>query len=235
MMKPSNPKKLAVASAAAIAGLFLLGPGKAQAVLLSDLLFGGAEIIVNDKRFSDFQFEEDIGSKTVDTDLIDVTGLDDQPLNEGLKFTAHADALTVDAGDFIDFKFNFKVTVEDPEFRIKDASLALTEFVPDRDDLGLIHIVDFATDVNNLGLGTLEVFSDPFFGPLTDAVEFDRQAMVFQEIDIFVDSVVAPIGIIEFEVRKSQIPEPATLTLSVLGLAGLGLSRRRRKTARHAA
>ena len=55
--------------------------------------------------------------------------------------------------------------------------------------------------------------------------------MVFQETNIFVDSgfIGEPAGINLFEIRKSQIPEPATLPLIGVGLASVGLLRRRRK------
>ena len=58
--------------------------------------------------------------------------------------------------------------------------------------------------------------------------------MVSQEINIIVDNGFdgATTGINMFEVRKSQIPEPGTLSLFAVGLAGLTYFgwRRRRKT-----
>ena len=219
-------------------GVLALVPATAHATLLSDLFFGET-ITVDDKLFSDFQPESDGGSVPVDPSLIDVTGLVDDPntprFDPGLKFTANFDvvtnlgALTVDQFDFIDFSFNFKVTVLDPDFHIVDASLALTDFVGDPIDDGVIEISDFVTDPNLAGLGALFVTSDPFFGELTDSIEFAKQSMVIQEIDIFVDSFGGVVGINMFEVRKSQIPEPGTLSLFGVGLAGLALLRRRQR------
>ncbi len=221
-------------------GVLALVPATAHATFATFLtlqdLFLGQTITVDDKLFSDFQPESDFGSKVVDPSFIDVTGLVDDPntprFDPGLKFTALDDglggALTVDLSDFIDFSFTFKVTVLDPDFHIVDASLALTDFVGDPIDDGVIEISDFVTDPNF----ALFVTSDPFFGELTDSIEFAKLSMVIQEIDIFVESFGGVVGINMFEVRKSQtpeVPEPSTLSLFGVGLAGLALLRRRQR------
>ena len=214
------------------AGVLALMPAKAHAILMSDLFFGQT-IVVGDKLFSDFQLEFDIGSKSIDFSLIDVTGLFDDPVtalaDPGLKFTALGAALTVDFGDFIDFSFNYKVTVLSSHNGIVGASLALTDYILDEFSDGFIQIDDFVFDPSLVGLGTLSVNADTFFGDLTDSIEFGnlagKRSMVFQEISIFVDSGFdgATTGIFSFEVRKSQIPEPTSLSLFGVGLAGLAL------------
>ena len=225
---------------AAVALALTLAPATAHAVLLGDL-FNGGSIIIEDKLFSDFQIEFDLGSVAVDPFSIDVTGLADDPgtslLDPGLAFTALNDALTVDNGDFIDFSFNFKATVLTPHLDIAGASLALTDFVLDPASDGLIQIDDFVFDPTPAGLGTAMVQADAQFfdpGDLTDLIEFKKENMVFQEITIFVDSgfVGAPTGIIVFEARKVQIAEPATLGVFGVGLAGLALWRRRQRETR---
>ena len=212
-MRTLQRRFVRVAAAAVAVGLAVgvlaLVPATAHATLLSDL-FAGDTITVDDKLFDSWQSEIDNGSKSVDPTMIDVTGLVDDPgtcvFDPGLKFTARSGALTVDQRNFIDFSFSFKVTVLDPDFKIVDASLALTDFVIDPDSDGIIEIVDFVFDPNLIGLGTLSVNADPFFGDLTDTTEFAEQSMVFQEISIFVDSRFdgATTGINMFEVRKSQ-------------------------------
>ena len=244
-MRTLQRRFVRVAAAAVAVGLAVgvlaLVPATAHAsvITLEDLFFGQT-ITVDDKLFSDFQPEFDGGSKVVDPTLIDVTGLVDDPgtsvFDPGLKFTALDDALTVDSSDFIDFSFNFKVTVLAPSFFITDASLALTDFVIDDFSDGLIQITDSVFDPDGIFLGfDLFVEADASFPPfiLADMTEFAIQSMVFQEISIFVDSGFdgATTGINMFEVRKSQIvvPLPGALVLFASGLAGLALLRRRQR------
>ncbi len=164
-----------------VVGVLALVPATAHATLLSDL-FAGGTITVEDKLFSDFQPESDIGSKLVDPTLIDVTGLVDDPgtsvFDPGLKFTALDDALTVDLFDDIAFSFSFKVTVLDPNFKITDASLALTDFVIDPFSDGFIKIEDFVIDPNFNFLGELIVNADPFFGAHRALCEAHRLSQV---------------------------------------------------------
>jgi hypothetical protein len=248
-MKGSAYQYLNLVAAAAALGLGLGVAGHAQAIPLS-VLFDGNSIVVDDKLFHGWGLESDISSVPIDYSLIDVTGLPDDPNTHdpdpGLKFTASGGALTVDSGNFIDFGFNFLVTVLKPGLVcdgtppshgcIKDASLALTAFSFGPGSDGLIQIEDtvFTADFQQI-LGDLFVEADPLFGDsLTDAIGFAPQPAVLQEINILVDSGFSgtEAALTMFEVRKSQVPEPATLALLGLGALGLGWCRRRHPASR---
>ena len=223
-MRFLNMERFLVSVIAIICGL---GVHTAQAIPLQDL-FDGASIIVDDKLFTSWQLELDAGSMAVNAADIEVTGLIDDPttpfLDPGLKFTANNDALTVEGGDFIDYRFSFLAVVLDPRFKIKDASLALTDFVFGVDSDGLISIDDAVFDQDFVFLADLFVEADPIFGNnLFDFTEFAAQTSVFEELSIFVDSGFSGdiAGIQMFELRKSQIPEPATLVLFSVGLGGM--------------
>jgi hypothetical protein len=223
------------------AAWLLVIPGAARAgVMLSELLTPGSFIIVDDKKFDNWTIEIDNGSVPVNVEDIIVDGLLDDPAtlepDPGLKFTAQNNALTVQGGDFINFAFSFKVTVLDPNRMIKDASLELTDFVFDAFTDSVVTIDDFVVDPLFVGLGALSVDADPFFGNLYDQVGFANQSMVFQEIDIFIDSGFggAVTGINMFEVRKSQVSEPSSVALNAVALVGLLLVRLRTRCIRSA-
>jgi hypothetical protein len=166
---------------------------------------------------------------------VEVDGVEDDPgtaeFDPGVKFTAVEDALTVELGDFIDFSLSFKVKPAVDKRSIVDASLELTDFVFDSSGDGVIEITDTVFDENFVSLGQLTVGLDFAGEILREEIEFMKQRMVFQEIDIFVDSGFSgtQTGIAMFEARKSQVPVPATWVLVGLGIFGVRLARRDRR------
>jgi hypothetical protein len=201
-----------------------------QAATLEDL-FNGSDVQVDDKLFSDWTWEHDNSSTIIDYSNIQVIGVDDIPLNPGLRFLANNNAFQVSGGDFIDISFSFKVTVTKPGLFIKDASLSLVDFTLSALTDAVIQIDDSVFTADPFLLDTLTVNADSFGTTPFASTEFDRYTMLFQEIDIVIDSGFdgAVTSVTEFLVRKSQIPEPTVIALVAFGMAGIvGLQRKYR-------
>jgi hypothetical protein len=209
----------------------------AQAVPLSDL-FAGQTMTVDDKLFSNwelFQVTDPEFSAPIDLSLIDVTGLDDDPLNPGLHFEANGQ-LTVSGLDFLDLNFGFDVTVMDPGFRIKDNSLEITEFAMGDLNLGgLILIEETIFDAAGNEIGFKEAFVDNLLldEQLFDSAEFVESMTISVEKNILIagDDFDDVVELISFEQRFSQkaVPEPSTWLLMGVGLAAIGVVRRRKR------
>jgi len=209
----------------------------AQAVPLSDL-FAGQTMTVDDKLFSNwelFQVTDPEFSAPIDLSLIDVTGLDDDPLNPGLHFEANGQ-LTVSGLDFLDLNFGFDVTVMDPGFRIKDNSLEITEFAMGDLNLGgLILIEETIFDAAGNEIGFKEAFVDNFLfeEQLFDSAEFADMVTISVEKNILIagDDFDDVVELISFEQHFSQkaVPEPSTWLLMGVGLAAIGVVRRRKR------
>jgi PEP-CTERM motif len=112
-------------------------------------------------------------------------------------------------------------------------SIVFTGLAPSVGTLDNVRVdLQFASESEN---GAIQALPDP--GPLGHLFEIDEgagplqldQGVLFQDVSPLLQAVLDPAYPADFHVRYSSIPEPSTLALLGIGLAGLASSRRKRK------
>ncbi|OZG72242.1 hypothetical protein BTA51_15985 [Hahella sp. CCB-MM4] len=216
----------------------------AQAVLLTDLL-GGESITAGDKLFDQWEiiFSDSSDGRVYDTDNIDVTALNDGGLDPGpgLRYDISNGELGIEGDGFysyLDFQIGFRVTVLDPELRIKDNSLELTSFeLANPSFLTSVFIEEKVFQDDSLGdiFGTKNVFADNLQNEqLYDSVDFSPVNSIYVTTNILIEAgdLGESASLLGFDQRFSQVkvPEPGVLALFGTGLAAFGFFRRRKSS-----
>lgn len=232
----------------------LASVGTANATLLSMLLNGGS-ITAGDKLFDNWKLMNYTASDPARN--FNAANIDVQPLNDGgldpgpgLKFIVSNNELTVTGDDlyaFVDLMFGFHVTVLDPALKVKDNSLTyspggafLAWTVDGSYDLGsyVRETIGSAEGLDDLGVKDIEfsLLNDPVTGQFAvskfaDSAQFPprHDIWVTKNILVWAADSTDTAGLTGFEQRFSQVPEPATLALTTLGLAGMLVGRRRKR------
>ena len=196
----------------------------AATVPLSDLLAGGV-FASGDKIFTDFSYSKN--GDMPPAEVVNVIDITDNDGNYGIRF--QGSFVDNAGGNASDALITFNVSVpDDSAYEIVGVNLTANPAV--FNGTGLASVTE--TFVPTIPDNKLVVYD---FGggddKLTDSISFDGYKMLPVQKDIILhatgDTGAATMSFID-QTFVQQVPEPASLTLLLGSLAGLGLLRRRK-------
>ncbi|MCE9589452.1 MAG: hypothetical protein K8S99_02895 [Planctomycetes bacterium] len=205
---------------------------------LKVLIDNGWTVTAGDKLFDRFSFSGDALPENFQVIALNDGGLDPGP---GLHFNVLNNAMEVFDGDSKSVQIGFRVTVLNPNLRVKDVSLSLLQggFTVDapEDEAGVTIIESVGTTSGSSDLSQLSVSAyDPGVPTLTDSGAFTGRSEIWvtKQISVFTGDLDDYANLTSFEQRFSQepaVPEPITAGLTVLALSTLALTATRRRQA----
>lgn len=203
-----------------------------QSCTLEELVTGGS-ITIDDKLFDEW-FVLDFSTLPIDISGIDVSPLDDDPLNPGVQFNGNGQFSTV-GFDLVDVLLGFTVSTLDGVARIKDNSLEINDYSFGVGNVGaFINIFEDVFDSSGNLIGEKFVVADNLPPPvldLFDAADFAPVPQISVEKTILLggDDPADTVNLGAFTQRFSQVLEPESWALIALGLLGVGLTRRHKR------
>lgn len=213
-----------ICAAAAFAVAYVPG-AKAQTFLgptvsLASLTNSGGDVLAGDKDFSDFTFI----SASIPASGVTITPLEEPNGNFGIRISS---AYFEASGSFADMVLGYQVSVTNSANLISAANLLFNGQVTS--GTGLAEVVE-QVFTNGTLYGQMDVFATATTNQLTASMPIvPPQQLLTINKDVQLTAMFPAFSTISYiDQSYTQVPEPSTLAMAVVGLAGLFLLRRRK-------